>query len=524
MRCSTRPESVRRICLTLGLVLLAVAAKPAQAGRILDYIRNYDLNDYSLGVAVAVSQSPYTNASNSVIIYPYLTSFNHQAFTDDWLMLNDGELGVRRVFQSGWEYGAVGRVQTLSLGAERPDELQGLFDREWALELAPFVGYRGWPVQFRYKPFKEITGRHGGWEHNFQFLYPIERQNGFIIPSIIVSHMDDDYTDYYFQVTEPESRPGRPVYDPGAATNIMAQLRIGYRVWDKWLLNFRVAYELLDDEIVNSPIVDKDGTWSGSVGLAYNADIFQPREFDQDIGPIPRLAVRAGVFQNHVTTTVRRKGDDGIWNPPYEIGGGIADNEDDAAYQLDAVLRVGHFHRLEFGAFDFTTQITGLLEEPVTVGDTRFEGGTNLVLKSSLRITRLGYSYSLMHDAQKELAFMGGIHNTKLSTDVFSPDTGETVRATASSPMPVIGANGSITLTPKTKLAARLNFYAMDFEQYEGNMSSFDVAVEHRLWDMLSMGIGYHYYRLKLESDTSNLAGRITTKQHGPFLFLGLHF
>ena len=523
MRCSIKPEFSRQLATICGLCLVLLGHQ-ANANRILDHIRNYDLNDYSLGVALSVSQNPFTNSNNSTILYPYLTSFNHPSFTDDWLLLTDGELGVRRVFQNGWEYGAVGRIQTLSLGSDRPPELQGLLDREWALELAPFVGYRGWPVHLQYKPFKEITGRHGGWEHNFRLSYPINLDKGFVIPSLSIQHMDDTYTDYYFSVTEIESRPGRPVYDPGPATNLRAQLRIGYRVWEKWLLTLRVAYEFLDDEIQNSPIVDKEGTWATSVGLAYNADIFRPREFDEDIGPIPRLSIRAGVFQNHVNTVIRTVDMNGVPNPPYEVGRNSAGSEDGTAHQLEAVLRVGHFHKLEFGYFDFERELISTLERPVQIRDTVFDEGSDVVLRSGLEVGRIGYSYSLMHDGQKELSIMGGIHNAKVTTELFRVGDGEIETAEASSPLPVIGLSGHISLGEKTNLGARLHFFALDFDDFEGNMSTVNVAVEHRLWEAFSVGVGYNYFRMKLEADSFDFRGSITTTHHGPFMFLGVHF
>ena len=64
------------------IVILVFLASTANAGGILDYIRNYDLNDYALGVSYSVSQRPYIGAENSSFAYPYLTSFRHNAFTD----------------------------------------------------------------------------------------------------------------------------------------------------------------------------------------------------------------------------------------------------------------------------------------------------------------------------------------------------------------------------------------------------------------------------------------------------------
>ena len=120
-------------------------------------------------------------------------------------------------------FGAVGRIQTLGLGSEKPDELLGLNEKQWNIEIAPFIGYRGWPVHLNYEAFKEISGRHGGWTQELTLSYPLERSWGFFVPSIGIAYLDDTTMDYYYAVTEEESRPGRPVYDPGSATTSQSE-------------------------------------------------------------------------------------------------------------------------------------------------------------------------------------------------------------------------------------------------------------------------------------------------------------
>ena len=116
----------------------------ATAQSLLDYIRAYDLNDYALGLTVSGSQSPYVGDDASNIAYPGLTSFRDSAFTDDWLLIREGDLGFRWVSESGWELGAVGRFQTLTLGSNDAPELEGLNDRRWTVEIGPIIGYRRW--------------------------------------------------------------------------------------------------------------------------------------------------------------------------------------------------------------------------------------------------------------------------------------------------------------------------------------------------------------------------------------------
>jgi hypothetical protein len=50
---------MRLLATMLALVLLPAAA---EAGKWLDYLRKYDLNDYGLGLAVSSNESPYIGA------------------------------------------------------------------------------------------------------------------------------------------------------------------------------------------------------------------------------------------------------------------------------------------------------------------------------------------------------------------------------------------------------------------------------------------------------------------------------
>jgi hypothetical protein len=74
----------------LLMVLMSIGSTSFAAG-LMDYIRNYDLNDYALGLTLSGSQNPYAGGENSAIGYPVLTSFRDSAFTKDWLLLREGE-------------------------------------------------------------------------------------------------------------------------------------------------------------------------------------------------------------------------------------------------------------------------------------------------------------------------------------------------------------------------------------------------------------------------------------------------
>ena len=507
-------------CAALILLLPAVAS----AGKILDSIRSYDLNNYALGVNVSVSQNPYTDAKNSVIVYPYLTSFEHRAFTKDWLLLSNGDLGVRKVTKSDWVFGFVSRIQTLGLGSERSDDLLGLNEKQWTIEAGPLVGYRGWPIHLEAKVYKDISGRHGGWIGEFRLEYPLKKSWGYIVPTIKASRLDDTYANHYFQVTPQESDPARPTYIPGATTKLAAEVVWGYQISDKWLLSGRLSYEILGDEIVDSPIVDEDSLWSAGIGLAYNANVFRSREFNEDAYKMPRFEFRAGIFQDTIDTKITLEAPDGSPGEEIDLEDVLDASNSQSVLQLDAIVRLNSFHRLEFGYFDLSRQSSLTLSRDIEFGDELFPAGTNVTMRSDMRTVRVSYAFSLMHDAQKELGIMAGVHVSRLETEIFAPDTNQREGSTATTPLPVIGAHGSIALGTKTFLGMRVQVFRMHFDQYEGSMNYVTLGLQHMLTNKASLGLGYNFYDMKLDSDHSALKGKIEIRHHGPFLFLGMHF
>ena len=98
------------IAIKIASGLMLITPSSASAGSLLDYLRDYDLNDYALGLSIATWQSPYLGVDNSVAAYPILTSFRHSSLTDDWLLIQDENLGFRYVTDNHWELGLIGRI------------------------------------------------------------------------------------------------------------------------------------------------------------------------------------------------------------------------------------------------------------------------------------------------------------------------------------------------------------------------------------------------------------------------------
>lgn len=490
---------------------------------MLDYIRNYDLNDYSFGVAVSVSQSPYVGTPNGTIVYPYLTSFTHSAFTDDWLLLRDENIGLRYISESQWEFGVVGRFQGRGSNIPIDGELAGVNQKEWTIEAGPLVGWRAHPVNLQWRTYWEMPNKHDGLTSELEFSYPINLDRGFIVPMVRLIYQDEDYTDYYFSVSERESTPTRPVYRTGSALSYMAGFSMGYEIAPKWLLKASLDLELLDSAISDSPIVDRDEVWSASVGLAYNADLFVPRDHHD-----PRsgyaLEFRLGAFSSTISTEVQQQTGDGQSEDTTDLENLLRAGENKVFVQLDLRFRINYFHQLQVGFFELRRQSGTTLENDLDFDGQLYPEGSSIRTDTEFSLLRFSYAYSLMRDGQKELGVKAGLSYASFDIALGEADSQEQQRLKVRAPMPTIGVLGSLTLGKNWSLGADLNLFAGDFDRYTGFMGYLGLDLERKFGDVFRGGIGYNLYALRLSSKDADLGGQLDMTVHGPKAYISFNF
>lgn len=508
----------KRCTLLLGLL----ATAQSSYGSWLDWIRDYDLNDYAFGVSVSISQNPYIGGENSTIAYPYLTSFTHSAFTKDWFLIRDGGYGARWVSSNEWELGVLARINTLGLGNSDAEELLGIADRNWAIEAGPTIGYRGWPVHIHWTTYFDVSDRHGGYLSQVAFSYPMQFERGFLVPEVAARYADSDYSNYYFSVSDSEATPTRPAYTPGASQSMRAQVRFGYELTDKWLLNLTVGAEFLGSTVTDSPITDDDPLWFTNVGVAYRANIFNPTDHPEYTPREPNFEFRFGAFHNKIDTKLSRDTADGVPGTEIDLEDLLGAPDEQTVFEADTIWRIGEHHRFEIGYFELARDSTVTLEDDLTIGDEVFVAGTEIRSRVDYLSLRAGYTFYLMRDAQKELGVMAGIHLTEFATDIVARGVGQVEKSRSNTPLPVIGVNGSLFLGEKTTLRARIHIFRTDFDQHEGTLNHAALSLEHRFREGFSMGLGYSFYGVSLSSKDSGLNGNLDIRHHGPVLFMSL--
>ena len=439
-------------------------------------------------------------------------------------MVVDGEnLGFRVVTDNDWEFGVVGRIQTLGFGNADTDELLGLRERQWSIESGPLVGWRGWPVHVQSRSYWEVLGQHEGVTSEIELSLPWELRRGFFVPSIKYTYQSRDYSAYYFGLAPEEASASRPEYQSGATTTASIEMVLGYELTPRWLFRTRVGVEFLDSAIRDSPIVDRDKIWSASIGLAYNANLFRPRDY-RGTDKQSAFEVRLGAFAGSINTNLFRDASDGARGDDVDLEEalGIADTQTVA--QFDALYRIGFYHRLEVGYFELLRSATATAQRNIQIGDQVYLAGADLQTTVSSRVLRLAYAYSLMRDNQKEFGVRAGVSYSGLKTTVRAdgPDTAEDARLEA--PLPTFGIFGRVPVGPHWEVGVDVDFFALEFDRYEGRMTYLSLGLERELGKNLDVGFGYNYYGMKLSAKDEQLRGTLRIRHEGPKLYLSLKF
>jgi hypothetical protein len=496
------------------------ACADAQAGRLIDYIRNYDLNDYSLGVAVSAAQNPYEGASGTTFAYPYLTSFRHSAFTKDWLLIRGENVGFRYITKSDWEFGVIGRIQTLGLG---DGNLPGLEERNWAAETGPLIGWRRLPVHAQFRSYWEVPNRHSGGTSELELLLPLEFSRGFFVPSLTFKQMSSAYSRYYYGVAESEVFPERPAYEPGAALSYKIGFSLGYELTPKWLLKTSLGLEFLDSAISASPLVGKDRLWSGSIGLAYNADLFQPKDHGRDTRA-GSLMVRAAAFSGRFSTDIRRDASSGVPGDDIDFEDFLGDSGAQRVLQTEIYYRIGFFHRLKASFFETGRNLQATLQQDFAFGDEVFRAGTEVSSQLDARRFGLLYGYSLVRDTQKELGVQAGIMFSRIELDVVAADTDQAESATVDAPLPTMGLFGTVALGESWELGAEFGIFALDLDRYSGYSGQASLTLDRLFGESIALGVGFDYSVTRLESQDEDLRGLLRSRNYGPKAYVSWIF
>ena len=96
--------------------------------------------------------------------------------------------------------------------------------------------------------------------------------------------------------------------------------------------------------------------------------------------------------------------------------------------------------------------------------------------------------------------------------------------ASTNGPLPVIGLRGIWRFADKWYLDGHAQFFALEFDQYDGQLIDAQVAVIWQAFRHVGIGLGYNYFGTQVDVDGRLLDGRLEWEYSGLMLFARASF
>jgi hypothetical protein len=245
-----------------------------------------------------------------------------------------------------------------------------------------------------------------------------------------------------------------------------------------------------------------------------------------------RVAVNVGTFFAKLDTKVRLDGTGGA------LGTGI-DFESDLGLD-DTQLRImaeGHWrffkkHRLDFSYFNLDRSGDGTSIVSIRFGDQVFQADLPIHAFLDIEVFNLGYSYSILFDEKKELAFglalsfqdiAVGLQGTGMLA-AFDVSESESVLA----PLPTFTGRFAYAITPKWIVDTNIGYFTIELDsggdELSGDIIAVNAGVKWQLLKHFHLGLLYQLFRVDGEFKDQAKQLVIEYNYKGPVLYLGTSF
>jgi outer membrane protein len=220
----------------------------------------------SLGAGVIAKPRPYVGADSEVQAIP-IVSLRSQRFSIE---------GIRAGYRLlGGEAGGLDLRLRFQFSGLDPDDspfLAGMEERDETVEAG--LGFSldlGRGLELEVAATADILGRSNGAEGSVDLGWRRVWGRGrvILVPAVGVVYQTANQVSHFAGVRADEARPGRPAYDGRSAVNPRASILLVNRLAPRWFLTTLMSYQLFDDGITASPIIDRSGELFGLVGLSY---------------------------------------------------------------------------------------------------------------------------------------------------------------------------------------------------------------------------------------------------------------
>ncbi|MGO1001149.1 MipA/OmpV family protein [Lysobacter sp. CA196] len=230
---------------------------------------------WSVGIAAGVRTEVYAGEGNHSRVVPF-AGYEGERFY--WRGLDAGYHLLKRdgFVLDGFIAGRLDAMDADDFGAaalaRRGIDRNLLEDRDDSIDAGLAASWRGAAGEVTLALKADIADKSGGYEADLSYNYPFQAGGMLFTPSVGVSVWSKDLANYYYGTLDEEIARGVVSYRPGSVAIPHAGIMLAKPFAKKWRFIANLSYQVLPDEIQDSPLVEDGTEGVGSVfmGLSRN--------------------------------------------------------------------------------------------------------------------------------------------------------------------------------------------------------------------------------------------------------------
>jgi hypothetical protein len=244
------------------------------------------------------------------------------------------------------------------------------------------------------------------------------------------------------------------------------------------------------------------------------------------------FALSLGAFVLNTSTTVRADGSAGA-GLPVEVGTPIDVERqlgvgDRTSFRLDGYWRFFDRHKIRVMYFDESRSAQKTITDEIVFRGQTYPVNTQVSTRFDTVVGEIAYEYAFLRGEHYELAGSVGIHDLTFKLQLSA--VGQTLnqqasaRADVNGPLPVLGVHYVWEFYPRWSLDAMFEFFALKFDQYDGNLQDYTATVFYMPWKNFGFGAGWNEFRTSLSINNSAYDGNLNWTYGGVRLFFRASF
>ena len=189
---------------------------------------------------------------------------------------------------------------------------------------------------------------------------------------------------------------------------------------------------------------------------------------------------------------------------------GFSSSESLPRFRLGVIL--GQRHEISGGYYKTDRDSSTTIQEEIEWGDEVFPIDVTVTGFYDTEFIDLAYSYWFYSSESTSLGITGGLVfvtlGSGLSVATAGPGVGVEEDISTDVPVPQLGFSINHYLGKRFVLYGNLGYITFNLDDWEGNVASARLAIEHRTWKNFGFGVGYGYTDYDIDTKSVDFLGK----------------